>query len=91
MFILVVFTRGIWPAAEHALPVVICQMFVMAILLAALGTWFFRRRVISADGQILGWAGSIRFSALALSLIFTFGLSVLIAVQTLSSYSNGQP
>src|SRR5438093_2061810 len=51
MFIVVVLTRGISPAAEHTLPVVICQMFVMAIILAALGSWFFRKRVTGADGQ----------------------------------------
>jgi hypothetical protein len=91
IFILVVLTRGISPAAEQTFPVVICQMFVMAVLLAALGSWFFRRRVTGADGQILGWPGSLRLSALALSLIFTFGVAVLLAVHTLSSYSNGQP
>jgi hypothetical protein len=91
MLILVVLTRGISPASDHTLPVVICQMFVMAIVFTALGSWFFRRRVTGADGQILGWPGSIRLSALALSLIFGLGVAVLIAVYALSSYSNVQP
>jgi hypothetical protein len=91
MFIVVVLTRGIFPAAEQTLPVVICQMFVMAMLFTALGTWFFRRRVTGADGQILGWRGSIRLSALALSFIFTLGVVLLIAVLALSLHSNVQP
>jgi len=85
MLILVVLTRGISPAADHSLPVVICQMFVMAIVFTALGGWFFRRRVTSANGQILGWPGSIRLSVLALSLIFVLGVAALIAVHALSS------
>ena len=91
MFILVVLTRGICPAADQTLPVVICQMFVMAVVLAALGSCFFRRRVTGADGQILGWPGSIRLSVIAFSLIFSLGVAVLIAVHALSSYSNVQP
>ncbi len=91
MFILVVLTRGIFSAADQTLPVVICQMFVMAIVLAGLGSWFFRSRVTGADGQILGWPGSLRLSVLALSLIFSFGVVVLIAVHALSSYANLQP
>jgi hypothetical protein len=91
MFILVVLTRGISPAADHTLPVVICQMFVMAVVFSALGSWFFRSRVTGADGHILGWSGSIRLSVLALSLIFSLGVAVLIAVHALSSYSNVQP
>src|SRR5712691_4750455 len=91
MLIVVVLTRGISPAENHTLPVVICQMFVMASVLTALGTWFFRKRVTGGDGRILGWPGSIRLSSLALSLIFSFGVAVLIAVRALSSYSNVQP
>jgi hypothetical protein len=91
MLILVVLTRGISPAGDQTLPVVICQMFVIAMVFAALGSWFFRSRVTGADGQILGWSGSIRLSVLALSLIFGFGVAVLIAVHALSSYSNVQP
>jgi lipopolysaccharide export LptBFGC system permease protein LptF len=75
MLILVVLTRGISPAADQILPVVICQMFVMAMVFAALGSWFFRSRVTGAAGQILGWSGSIRLSVLALSLIL---VSVLL-------------
>ena len=61
IFILIILTRGISPAADQTLPVVICQMFVMAIVLDALGSCFFRSRVTGANGQILGWAGSTAF------------------------------
>jgi hypothetical protein len=91
MLILVLLTHGISPAADQTLLLVICQMLVMAIVFAALGSWFFRSRVTGADGQILGWSGSIRLSVLALSLIFSFGVAVLIGVHALSSYSNVQP
>ncbi len=91
MLILIVLTRGISPVAERTLPVVICEMFVMAMVFTALGGWFFSKRVTSQDGRLLGWPGSIRLSALALSLVFSVGVAVLLAVHALSPYSNVQP
>ena len=89
MFIAVVYTRGISPAANLA--IVICQMFVMAIVLSALGSWFFKNRIRDTDGRILGWPGSARLSALALSFIFALGVATLIVVRAFSSHSNVQP
>ena len=91
VLILVILSRAVSPGSRRTLPVVICEMLIVAVVLAALGSWFFRSRVTGLNGRALGWAGSIRLSALAFSIIFVFGVATLIAAQALSSYFNVQP
>lgn len=36
----------------------------------ALGSWFFRNRAMAADGQVVGWSGGAKLTAVALGLLF---------------------
>jgi hypothetical protein len=90
MLVVVLLSRAVFPPSD-ALARVAGHMLIMAVAFTALGSWFFRTRIADAQGRYLGWSGSIRLSALALSLIFGFGLVVFIAARTFVSHSGVQP
>jgi hypothetical protein len=80
LFALVMLTRVIilrWTSAAP-LFVVICEMVVLSAGFCALGAWFFHKRIANSAGQMLGWDGSIRLSALALSMLLVLGIAVQI-------------
>lgn len=59
-------------------PLLLAALFGIAIHLA-LGAWFFRNRAVAADGQVVGWVGGAKLSALALGLLL-FVMVVLFGV-----------
>jgi hypothetical protein len=50
------------------LPLILAGMFGVTIHLA-LGAWFFRHRAVAVDGQVVGWGGGAKLSAVALGLL----------------------
>src|SRR5688500_17542014 len=48
-------------------PLLLAVLFGIAIHLA-LGAWFFRNRAVAANGQVVGWGGGAKLTAVALGL-----------------------
>jgi hypothetical protein len=88
MLIIVLVTHRTFPAP---LLVAIGEMVVFAAGLSAFGSWFFRKRITDATGHALGWDGSIRLSALALSIILLLGIALLVLTRETHFLPAAQP
>jgi hypothetical protein len=63
-------------------PLLLAGLFGITTHLA-LGAWFFRNRAVAADGQVVGWAGGAKLSAVALGLLLLVIVVLLGVVRAL--------
>jgi hypothetical protein len=63
-------------------PLLLVGLFGIAIHLA-LGAWFFRNRAVAVDGQVVGWRGGAKLSAVALCLLLLVTVVLLGVVRAL--------
>jgi hypothetical protein len=78
VYAVVIVARILSPVVAQPLAIMVGQTVVLLFGLVILGGWFFSGRATDVGGQIVGWRGSIRLSALAFSLMFIIGIALLI-------------
>jgi hypothetical protein len=83
-----VFVRGVLAATAVRLPSM-TALILSPVLPVVLGAWCFHDRATSASGQLVGWPGALRLSALSLALSVLVSAALMFALFTFTGGLRG--
>lgn len=73
------FVRGVLKATGLELPAA-TVLILSPMLPVVLGAWCFHDRATTANGELAGWPGALRLSALSLALSVLVSVAVMLAL-----------
>ena len=79
-------------AFDQPVAIRIVHGVVLLVVLAGLGSWFFRARGINRSGTLLGWGGGTRLVVLAFAMIIVVAFAIALPAQVfLSKHLSSSP
>lgn len=76
LFVLSMLVRGAIFYFEVQLPALIALSLGTGLHLF-FGAWFFRARALGQDGQVVGWSGGAKLTAIAMAFLFLVVISLM--------------